>query len=83
MTPTCTHGSVPTPAIASRFCGGVVQDGINGLLLDEVSAEAIAAALRRVAAEPRLLEQFSRSATVATRAGVSDLGAALLELELS
>lgn len=71
------------PIIASRFCGGVVQDGINGLLLDEVSAEAIAAALRRVAAEPRLLEQFSRSATVPSQAGVSDLGAALLELEPS
>jgi glycosyltransferase involved in cell wall biosynthesis len=36
------------PIIASRSCGRVVEDGINGLLLPEVSGDAIAAALRRM-----------------------------------
>lgn len=71
------------PIIASRSCGSVVRDGINGLLLDEVSATAIAAAIRRVAADPQLLGQFSRSSTATNRAGVSALGPALLELEPS
>jgi glycosyltransferase involved in cell wall biosynthesis len=71
------------PIIASRSCGSVVRDGINGLLLDEVSATAIAAAITRVAQEPQLLEQFSRSSTATSRAGVSALGPALLELEPS
>lgn len=71
------------PIIASRFCGSVVQDGVNGVLLDEVSPEAIAAAIRRVAADPKLLERFSRGATAPSQAGVSELGAALLEMEPS
>ena len=36
------------PIIASRSCGRVVEDNINGLLLPEVSSDAIAAAVRRV-----------------------------------
>jgi glycosyltransferase involved in cell wall biosynthesis len=46
------------PIIASRACGRVVQDGVNGLLLPEVSAAAIAAALRR-AGDPALLTRFA------------------------
>lgn len=71
------------PIIASRSCGRVVQDGINGLLLDDVSADAIAAAVRRVALNPRLLEQFSRGPSATTQTGVSGLGAALRQLEPS
>lgn len=71
------------PIIASRFCGNVVQDGITGRLLDEVSAQALAAAIRTVAMDPKLLEQLSRSSTATGQAGVSALGAALLQLELS
>ena len=71
------------PIIASRFCGNVVQHGINGLLLEEVSADAIAAAIRRVATEPALLEVFSRGSSTIAPAGVSALGQALLQLEPS
>lgn len=66
------------PIIASRSCGRVVEDGVNGLLLDQVSAEAIAAALRRVM-DPSLLTRLShgRSAALTT---LDAFGAALSEL---
>ena len=47
------------PIIASRACGRVVADGIDGLLLPEVSAAAIATALRQVM-QPGVLTQFSQ-----------------------
>lgn len=40
------------PVIASRCCGDVVRDGVDGLLLDEVSGPAIAASLRALLAAP-------------------------------
>jgi glycosyltransferase involved in cell wall biosynthesis len=47
------------PIIASRACGRVVKDGIDGLLLPEVTADAIATALRQVM-QPAVLMQFSQ-----------------------
>jgi glycosyltransferase involved in cell wall biosynthesis len=69
------------PIIASPFCGRVVRDGVNGLVLDEVSPSAIAAALRRVAEAPALLAEFAAHAVTGTGQGLEDLGAALLQLE--
>lgn len=69
------------PIIASRHCGRVVEDGVNGLLLPEVSAGAIAATLRRVAGTPALLAEFSRHSGVATQSGIEALSAGLLSLE--
>lgn len=43
------------PVIASRHCGDVVVDGVNGLLLPDISAPAQAAAVRRYLAQPALL----------------------------
>ena len=71
------------PIIASRFCGNVVQHGVNGLLLEEVSADAIAAAIRKVATEPALLEKFSRGSSTIAPAALAALGQALLQLEPS
>ena len=71
------------PIIASRFCGDVVQHGVTGLILDDVTAQTIAAAIRRVAADPRMLDQFSRNSGATVRTGVAGLGAALLQLEPS
>ena len=55
------------PIVASRSSGRVVEDGVNGLLLGEVSADAIAAALRSLL-EPALLTRLSagRPATLTT-----------------
>lgn len=53
------------PIIASRSCGRVVTDGVNGLLLAEVTGEAIAAALRQVL-DPALLARLSSTPSAAT-----------------
>ena len=53
------------PMIVSRFCGEVVQDGRNGLLLPEVTSEAIAGALRQCVARPGLLATFARNSITA------------------
>lgn len=48
------------PIIASRFCGEVVKDGVNGLILPAVSAEGIANTLLYCLNNPRQLETFSQ-----------------------
>jgi glycosyltransferase involved in cell wall biosynthesis len=50
------------PVIASRQCGNVIEHGRNGILLDEVSGEAIAIALRALVADPASLADMSRAA---------------------
>jgi glycosyltransferase involved in cell wall biosynthesis len=69
------------PVIASQFCGRVVDDGENGILLSDVSACSIAHALRRVVLRPQLLDAFSRRALEASQASVPRLATHLLELE--
>ena len=51
------------PVIASRYCGEVVRDGENGLLLDEVSGQGIAAAIRRYLDDPAVLVRHSAQAS--------------------
>jgi len=43
------------PIIASQFCGDVVRNGVNGIVLDELSPDAISAALRSCLREPERL----------------------------
>lgn len=64
------------PVIASRYCGEVVVDGENGLLLGSVDASQIAGALRRILAHPPDLERFSLN-SMAARFGLADLGHAI------
>lgn len=66
------------PIIASRSSGRIVDDGINGWLLPEVSDVAIAAALRE-ALKPGVLEQRSQSPST-TASTLDAFGAALSEL---
>ena len=47
------------PVIASRYCGEVVRDNVNGIVLDKVSGESIAGALQRCLDSPELLRTFS------------------------
>ena len=47
------------PVIASRHCGEVVRDGINGILLEDVSARAIAEVLRGFLRAPEKLRAMS------------------------
>lgn len=68
------------PIIASRSCGAVVRDGLNGLLLPEVTPAAIAGAVRQAAADPRLLERMSQASGAARMGGVPALGQSLVDL---
>jgi len=47
------------PIIASRFCGEVVRDGQNGLLLENLAGETIREVLRQCIANPELLAQLA------------------------
>jgi hypothetical protein len=51
--------------IASRYCGSVVKDGVNGLVIQEVTSAEITRALRWCLAHPRGLEEMSRHSGVA------------------
>lgn len=69
------------PIVASRHCGRVVDDGVTGLLLPDVSAVAIAAALRRLVESPALLTSFARASAAQRPPALGALSAALLALE--
>lgn len=51
------------PIIASRFCGEVVKDQVNGLILQEVTGEVIANALQFCLNNPQKLEAFAQATT--------------------
>lgn len=51
------------PVIASRYCGPVVRDGVNGVLLAEPEPAAIVDALRALVRDPATLASMSRNAT--------------------
>jgi glycosyltransferase involved in cell wall biosynthesis len=61
------------PVVASRFCGDVVTDGVNGVLLDEVSADAIARVLCCLARDPQQLSEMSRQAVHPDTFGIAPL----------
>jgi glycosyltransferase involved in cell wall biosynthesis len=62
------------PLIVSRRCGEVVQDNVNGLLLDNPSVEAIESAIRFCLENPNELAGFSRCSTVGESYSVARLG---------
>lgn len=49
------------PLIASKFCGEVVRDGVNGRVLPEVTGEAIATVLQTFLEQPQLLTNLSQA----------------------
>ena len=66
------------PIIASRHCGDVVQDDVNGCLLEEISADEIANALLRLLHHPQHLQQMSDQSCVPERCGLEALSSFLL-----
>jgi glycosyltransferase involved in cell wall biosynthesis len=52
------------PVIASRCCGKVVENGVNGIILDEPSAACIAEAVRDCVASPDRLEKLAAASGV-------------------
>ncbi|MEQ9486498.1 glycosyltransferase family 4 protein [Coleofasciculus sp. F4-SAH-05] len=61
------------PIIASRFCGEVVKDQVNGLILPEVTGEAIAQALEFCLNNPGQLQAFAEAATDMSEFSLSQL----------
>jgi glycosyltransferase involved in cell wall biosynthesis len=52
------------PVISSKCCGGVVENGRNGIILEEPSAECIAAAIRDCVADPNRLQKLAAASYV-------------------
>jgi glycosyltransferase involved in cell wall biosynthesis len=68
------------PVIASRKCGEVVRDGENGLLLDQVTPEAIVQCLQRLLAEPGQLVKLSQASRVEEKFSLRSLSRQLEHL---
>jgi glycosyltransferase involved in cell wall biosynthesis len=61
------------PIIASRFCGEVVKDEVSGLILQEVTGEAIANALLFCLNNPQQLEAFAKATDNTSHFGLLQL----------
>ena len=68
------------PVVASRFCGEVVRDGVNGVILEEVSGHAIADVLRDFLRSPDTLSAMSLNSGVDDRFSIQTLAASLTRL---
>jgi len=66
------------PLIVSKHCGDVVIDGVNGLVLGEVSSEAIVQAVRGVLARPGLLSEMAEQMRNCRKPAIGDLGHLLM-----
>lgn len=67
------------PVIASKNCGSVVRHGGNGLVLDEVTPEAIARALEYCVMNPGALREWSEGSRVEERFGPEAAARGLLD----
>jgi len=68
------------PVIASRRCGEVVNQAVNGLILEEVSAAAIATALVECLRSTDLLRAMSARSGVSDRFSLQTLASSLSNL---
>jgi len=66
------------PIIASSRCGAVVENGVNGLLLSEVSGESIAKALLELLHSPGRLQRMSDQSGVREEFSLQSLSSALV-----
>ena len=64
------------PVIASRHCGDVVHNGVNGLLLEQVDAESIRSAIARLAQAPDLLTELAANSGIEARFSLESVGQA-------
>ena len=68
------------PVIASRFCGEVVTDGVNGVVLEDVSGQAIAEVLLKFLRAPQMLKAMSANSGVSERFSLKTLASSLSAL---
>ena len=69
------------PVVASRRCGEVVRDGFNGVVLEEVSAEAITDVLLRFLRSPEILSAMSERSGVSDPFSLKTLASSLQDLD--
>ena len=67
------------PTIASRFCGNVVSDGRNGILLQDVTGTALFDAIRSLLRNPDKLIEMSRNCRFRDTDPLTSLGSDLIE----
>ena len=70
------------PVIASKFCGNVVKNGVNGIILEEPSAECIARAIRDCIANPGRLQKLASASRVRDEFTIEALSQRLQELAI-
>ena len=70
------------PVVASRHCGEVVRDGVNGVILDEVSGQAIADVILKFLRSPEILKAMSAKSGVDDHFSLKTLGTSLTNLGL-
>jgi len=68
------------PIISSRFCGGVVENNRNGILLEEPNAESITNAIRDCIANPSRLRRFAAASRLPNEFTIDALAQRLQEL---
>jgi glycosyltransferase involved in cell wall biosynthesis len=68
------------PVITSRYCGEVVCDDVNGVILEEVSGNAIAGVLLRLLRSPETLSAMSARSGVSDRFSLQTLASSLASL---
>ncbi|HZI61117.1 MAG TPA: glycosyltransferase, partial [Pyrinomonadaceae bacterium] len=68
------------PVISSRYCGDVVENGFNGLLLENVSATAISNVLNQLLHSPESLHAMSQNSRVDERFSLDSLATSLSSL---
>jgi len=69
------------PIIASKFCGRVVENGFNGIILEEPSAECIANAVRGCIASPHQLEKLASASRVHNKFTLQALAREMQDLD--
>ena len=68
------------PVIASKYCGDVVTDGVNGRILESVSATAIGDVLCELMRSPETLRAMSEKSRVEDRFSLRSLASSLSSL---
>lgn len=68
------------PVIASKFCGEVVKDRVNGIVLGEVSGEAIASAITDLVGAPETLRLLAQASGVDRRFQIEAIATGLLTM---
>lgn len=68
------------PVVASTYCGDVVRDGVNGMVLGAMNAATWADAIRCCLRQPAMLQRFSEASLRLGNSSIRDLGARFADI---